>query len=246
MNISLMRKMLVWLVVISFTFVGVTPAFSGSRIIPNGEVKVFKGDELVQVLKQEAPFPKGMRLSTVGKCGVRLQDLYLVANDGCTFGLDGNADRKDLRVEKGLIYFAITEETGQLAFLTPAGDFTTQQVRLNASATGSILKGYLDVGASEAKLGVLEGGSMVVATDGGIQEISTGKQIILALADPIKKDGSKPIASKGADPIEEDDDGIPATYFVGGAAFLGAAGLAIANANRGGGGGPGPASPVNP
>lgn len=246
MRFQFVRKLMVWMVIITFSFAGATPAFSGARIIPDGQVKVFKGQKLVQVLKQEAPFPEGALLTTEGKCGVRLEDFYLVANDGCTFGVEDGLKHKNLRVDKGLIYFAITQQTGKLTFLTPAGSMSTQQVRLNAASDGGVLKGYLDVSDSQVQLGVLEGGSMVVSTDNGDKEIRPGKQITLALADPISEKDKQEMAEKEKDPAVAGEAGgkIPAAYFIGGAAFLGAAAWAATNAIGGGGGTP--ASPVSP
>jgi hypothetical protein len=250
MRYQLARKLMVWTVIITFSIAGATPAFSGARIIPNGKVKVFEGQKLVQELKQEAPFPKGAMLTTEGKCGVRLENFYLVANDGCTFGIVDGVNQINLRVDNGLLYFAVTQHTGQVAFLTPAGVMTSRQVRLDAAADGGVLKGYLEVGDSQVQLGVLEGGSMVVSTDKGVQEIRSGKQVTLALADPISEEDKKAMADEEqtAAAKEEEGDEIPAVYFVGGAALLGAAGYAVYDANRPAGGGPtpGPASRVAP
>ncbi len=242
MRFQFARKLMVWAVILMFTFAGATPAFSGARIIPEGKVKVFEGQKLVQELKQEAPFPEGALLTTEGKCGVRLEDFYLVANDGCTFGVVDGVNQINLRVDQGLLYFAISQHTGQLAFLTPAGVMTTRQVRINAAANGGVLKGYLDVSKSQVQLGVLEGGSMVVSTDKGNQEIRPGKQITVALADPISEEDKKALADKEQAPAGEGAPGgeIPAAYFVGGAALLGGAGYAIYDANRPSGGGPAP------
>ncbi len=259
MRFQLARKLMAWTVIFTFSFAGVTPAFSGARIIPDGKVKVFEGQKLVQELKQEAPFPEGALLTTEGKCGVRLEDFYLVANDGCTFGVVDGVSQINLRVDNGLLYFAITQQTGKVAFLTPAGVMTTRQVRLNAAANGGVLKGYLDVSNSQVQLGVLEGGTMVVSTDKGDQEIRSGKQFTLALADPIsEKDkqemadkdqtpAAKGTASAGAATVGAAGGEIPTAYFIGGAVLLGGAGYAIYDANRGDDdSGPGPASRVAP
>jgi hypothetical protein len=263
MRIQLAQKLLFWIIIITFSFTGVTPAFSGGRIIPDGKVRVYEGETLVQVLKQEAPFPEGALLTTEGNCGVRLADFYLVANDGCTFGIVDGLNRINLRVDSGLLYFAITQKTEQLTFLTPAGLMVTQQVRLNAASDGGVLKGYLDVNDSHVQLGVLEGGTMVVSTDKGNQEARSGKQITLALADPISEDDKKKMAAKGQTPAAQGAattgtattgaalggaaaaiGEIPAVFIDGGAVLLGAASYAVFDANRPTGSGP--ASPVAP
>lgn len=274
MHRQIIRKLIVWMVVLTFFFAGVTPAFSGSRIMPTGSVKVYEGEKLVQVLKQESALPDGALLTTEGKCGVRSEDFYLVADDGCTFSIKDGLNRKDLRVDNGAMYFAITPKTEKLAFITSAGVITTQQVLYNTDANGGIVKGYLDVSGSQVQLGVLEGGSMVVNTAKGDKEILTGKQITLSMADPIKKEGEEELADKkeevvskeGEEAVSAEKEGaifakgeeatsgeegifsdIPATYLVGGAVLVGAAAIGIASAGGGGGGGgPGPVSPASP
>ena len=112
MHRQIIRRLIIWMVVFTFFCVGATPAFSGSRIMPTGSVKVYKGGKLVQVLKQESALPDGAVLTTEGKCGVRSEDFYLVADDGCTFSIIDGRDRKDLQVDNGVVYFAITQKTG--------------------------------------------------------------------------------------------------------------------------------------
>lgn len=264
MRSQIIRKLTVWMVVLTFFFAGVTPAFSGWRIMPTGSVKVYEGGKLVQVLKQESALPDGALLTTEGKCGVRSENFYLVADDGCTFSITDGLNRKDLRVDNGVMYFAITQKTEKLAFITPAGVLTTQQVLCNTDANGGIVKGYLDVSGSQVQLGVLEGGSMVVNTANGDKEILAGKQITLSMADPINKEGEEDADKKEAVDTKEGEEvvsaegeealpaeegllgDIPATYLIGGTVLVGAAALAIAGADGGGGGGPKPTSPAAP
>jgi hypothetical protein len=118
----------------------------------------------------------------------------------------------------------------------------------------------------------LEGGSLVVATASGVQEIRTGNQITLAMADPIKKeDKEKEAVSAEGEEVTSDEEKagatenettaeveeavaggqkiggkIPAAYYIGGSVLAGAIVVGIA-ANQGGGGdSPGPASPASP
>lgn len=272
MHRQIIRKLIVWIVVLTFFFAGVTPAFSGSRIMPTGSVKVYREEKLVQVLKQEAALPDGALLTTEGKCGVRSEDFYLVADDGCTFSIKDGLNQKDLRVDNGAMYYAITKKTGKLAFITPAGVISTQQVLFNADANGGLVKGYVDVSKSQVQLGVLEGGSMVVKTANGEKEILSGKQITLSMAEPIKKKGAKEaadkkkavvpgkgkeaVSGKGKEAVlakgKQKPSGkkgmlgdIPATYLVGGAVLGVAAIVGIANAGSDSST-PAPASPASP
>lgn len=196
MRFQFFNKFTVWLVLGTFFFSTVTPAVSGPRVMPTDTVQVFDGKTLVQVLKKESVLPNGVLLAPKGRCGVRMENLYLVAEDGAVFGIVDDMNKIDLRVDKGLVYFALTRNTGQLAFVTPAGLIFTRQVVLHAAADGGLLKGYLHVKGSQVGLGVLEGGSMLVSTDHGDKKVLTGKQIMLAMADPIKKEDQKELDAK--------------------------------------------------
>lgn len=271
MRIRIIRKIIVWVVVIAFCM-GVTPVFPATRIMPTSSVKVYKGEKLVQVLKKEAALPNGALLTTEGRCGVRSENFYLAADDGCTFSITDGLNRKDLRVDKGVVYFAINQKTDKLAFITPAGDISTQQVRSNADVNGDIVKAYLDVSETNVQLGVLEGGSLVVSTASGVQEIRAGMRITLAMADPIKKEDKEKevVSDEGKEATSEDEkkagaaetettaeaeeavasakgigSKIPAAYYIGGSVLAGAILIGIV-ANQGGGDGSGPASPASP
>lgn len=254
---------MVWVVVITF-FSGMTPAFSGTRILPTGNVKVYRGDKLVQVLKQESALPDGAILAAEGQCGVRSENLYLAVEDGCIFSVINDLRQKYLRVDKGLIYFALNRNTDKLIFVTPAGLMSTQQVRLNAGTNSEILKGYLDVRPSEVKFGVLEGGSIIVETDQGAEEVKSGKQIILAIADPINKkdEGKGDVSTKDKQTTSKQDKGtaegkevatgekaggkIPAVYYLGGSVLAGGIVLGIIANQAGGDDSTGPLSPSSP
>jgi hypothetical protein len=114
---------------------------------------------------------------------------------------------------------------------------------------------------------------LVVATASGVQEIRTGNQITLAMADPIKKeDKEKEAVSAEGEGVASDEEEIagaaeagtaagaeetvaggegiggkiPAAYYIGGSVLAGAIVIGIV-ANQGGGGdSPGPASPASP
>lgn len=272
MGSRIIRKIIVWVVVFAF-FNGVTTAFSGARIMPASSVKVYKEEKLVQILKQESAFPNDALLITEGKCGVRSENFYLAADDGCTFSITDGLDQKNIRVDNGVVYFAINQKTGNVAFITPAGDISVQQIRSNAGINGGIVKGYLDVSGKKVQLGVLEGGSMVVVTDSGVQVIRVGKQLALAMADPIKKEdkegedantaGDAKTFEKGkeASAAETETNAkvgettatggeisgtIPAAYYIGGSLLAGAVVFGVA-ANQGGkDDSPEPTSPASP
>jgi hypothetical protein len=205
-------------------------------------------------------------LTTEGKCGVRSENFYLAVDDGCTFSVTEGGNRKELRVDHGVIYFAVNQMTDKLSFFTPAGDISTQQVRLNADFNRDIVKGYIDVREKMVQFGVLEGGSLVVATASGVQEIRSGNQITLAMDDPLKKDDNqqeavstegegatskKTVTSGNADKALAVGNAVgskvPAAYFVGGSVLAGAAVAGIvANQLEEDDTSPSPASPASP
>jgi len=251
------------LVVCLFTASHALWAMGPSRLLPNGSVKVYRGDQLVSVLSEEAPLPEGFLLAPEGQCGLRMDNLFMVADDGSLFSVATGDGGREFLIRQGTIYFAISGASGPLAFHTPNGIVATQRMILNTSAEGGLLKGYVDATPDGTRIGVLEGGSLVVLTAEGERTIATGRQITLAQADLFgedpaagavdnSQDGSEGNGQEGSDGTpgqeDEDDDRIPAAYFWGGGAAL-VAGIGLAAAGGGGGGGGGfipPASPAAP
>ncbi|MGD9330489.1 MAG: hypothetical protein PVJ53_04200 [Desulfobacterales bacterium] len=229
-------------------------AMGPARILPKGQVKVYRGDQLVSILSEEAPLPEGFLLAPEGPCGLRMDNLYLVGDDGSLFSLAAATHARELQVRRGTIYFAMNSASGPMIFQTPDGDLATQRMILMANGEGGLLKGYLDVTPEGTRLGILEGGRLVVLTADGERTIATGRQITLAQADLFdESQESGPAAEEGAPLVpagspeedsenrageeEDDDDEIPVAYFIGGGAALAAIGAAIAAGGGGGGGG---------
>jgi hypothetical protein len=234
--------------VLALTFSPCLAALSINRIIPDGRVMVEQDGRVVQVLSEEAPFPQGQMLATEGRCGVRLDDFYLVADDRSRFAINDGAGQREVLLEQGTLYFAISRLPGQLVLLTPAGGVTVQQLVLKASGEGGLLKGYMAVSPGHTEIGVLEGGAMVVSTPEGEITITEGRQITLAQANLFNEEGGE----TPAPPEEQDeDDKVPVTYWVlggvgGAAAVAGAVALGTGGSGGGsGGGGGGNSSPVN-
>lgn len=235
---------------LAFCASGPVSAYSLARVMPSGKLSVFRGGQLVQELREEAPLPDGALLRTEGHCAVRLDDLYLVAADGSAFGIDRSGPNRELRLDRGTVYFALADLPGPLTFRTPAGIVTAQQVQLQAAASGGLLKGYLAVTDRGAEIGVLEGGAMVVSTAEGEQVIASGQRILLAQAGLIDTPPAATQETPAEEPAaseEEDDDKIPATYYWVGGGLLAAGGAAaLAGGGGGGGGGGGVIPPVSP
>jgi hypothetical protein len=151
--------------------------------------------------------------------------------------------------------------TGPLAFHTPDGVVTTQRLILNASTEGGLLKGYVDAAPDGTRMGVLEGGTLVVMTPEGEKTIAAGRQITLAQANLFDEEQATGAAGETSqdqeDPTqdaqqEDDTDGIPEAYlwWGGGAlALLIAGAFAIGSGGGSGGGGvfiPPDSSPSSP
>ena len=240
-------------IVLFFVATQALGAMGAGRLLPSGQVKVFRGDQLVSVLSEEAPLPEGVILVPEGQCGMRLDSLFLVADDGSQFSIAGNQNGRELLIRQGTLYFAMSGATGPVAFHTPDGVVITQRMILKASTAGGLLKGYVDAAPDGTRIGVLEGGTLVLMTAEGEKTIEAGRQITLAQANLFDEeqatDGAEAAKeSQKAEPKEEqdDDDEIPAAYFWGAGGLAALAGIGIAAAGGGGGAFIPSASPSTP
>lgn len=214
-------KQTVWLVVVAFALAGTAMAYPVSQIIPRGVVNVYRDGALVDTVRDAAPLPDGALLKTDGLCGVRLENLYLVAEDGSTFSVSQTASQVDLAVGEGKLFFAANPSTGAVVFDTPAGTIPVRQFLIQAAVDGT-LKGFVDVAQGTTTIGVLEGGSMLVATAAGEQRITAGNQITLAQAAGADA-AAAPAAAATGSPSRPTK--IPTEYLIGGA--IGVAALAV-------------------
>lgn len=220
---------------------------SVSRIIPHGTVKVYENDRVVQVLSEEAPFPEGLMLENQGQCAAHLDNFYLVATDQSRFGIHDTAGEFRLVLEQGITYFAFSSLPGNLVFETPDGEFPARDILINASSNGGLIKGYVTTASGKTEIGVLEGGTMVVATHAGDRKIESGRQITVAQALIDDEEQGQAVAEASENQegqpqaqSEEDNEKIPATYYVlGGLAAAGVVAGAVALSGGGGGGGSG-------
>ncbi|MEE4609188.1 MAG: hypothetical protein V2L15_09905 [Desulfobacteraceae bacterium] len=174
-------KQLGMMVAVAFLMASVVQASEAARLLTSAKVNVYRDGQLVQVLKENAPLPEGALLKPEGDCGVRLAYMSLVAREGSAFAVRQDDAGVELGVEAGMVYFAATGAAKKTVFKTPAGLIVAQQMIVRAAADG-VLKGFLQVEAGKATLGVLEGGDMVVSTAEGERVIHAGEQIVLAQA----------------------------------------------------------------
>ncbi len=176
------RKFIILLIV--FMIGQSTIALAGmDRIRPADRVTLWRGDQVIGVYTQEAPLPEGAIISTEGRCGVKLNGLYLVAEDQSVFSINTAGRKINVFVKQGTVYFKTMGERQLLSFVTPNGQIDVQRIRLQVGFGDAALKGYLAVGDTNSEFGVAEGGAMDVLTDDGMMSIGAGQKIILAQAD---------------------------------------------------------------
>ena len=149
------------------------------RIIPGKSASIYRGDQQVDELTSEAPVPEDSLIACHGDCVVGLPDLILAAKDKSIFSLHTEANRRQLFLKQGTVYFALAKLPQPLVFTTPQAIATIRQVRLNAATDGGLLKGYVSATGNSAEIGVIEGGSMLISTEKGETVIISGNRTIL-------------------------------------------------------------------
>lgn len=153
------------------------------RIYPSKKATLYRGDIKMGEYTKEAPLPEGTVISTDGRCAVKLDDLYLVAEDQSVFSINTSNRQRNLFIKHGIIYFKTSSMNRSLAFITPSGPVDVQRIRLQAAANGGVITGFVSVTDKQAELGVAEGGALDVVTEQGPMTIQSGEKIILSQAD---------------------------------------------------------------
>jgi hypothetical protein len=247
-------------VILMFASTGFSAGSSAGRILPKGTVSLFHDHQKIGEFTSEAPLPEDTLMSVQGECGVKLKDLYLVAVDKSLFSVATHTDSRKLTVKSGIVYFALSALPRALVFQTPSGVITTHEVMIKAASSGQSLKGYVLVEEGITRVGVLEGGAMVMMVDDGRpMTIDAGRELRLAQAEIFKEDKEEGKTEEGTPeetPTEEptgtevSTGGVSTTAAVVGGIVLVGAGIGLA---AGGGGGddapppaPPPGSPASP
>jgi len=259
---TLRLKILIVFIILVFTSTGFSAGLPVGRILPKGKVTLFQNNQKIGEFRSEAPLPEGTFLSVQGECGVKLSHMYLLALDQSLFSITTKDSSRTLFVQKGTVYFALSSTPYTLVFQTPDGVITTNDVMLKASSGDQLLKGYVYVEKGITRVGVLEGGSIIVTvTDDKPQVVAAGQELRLAQADIFKEEGKaeegKTEEGKPAETEKTGETGkagktaasggmSTATKVVIGAIAIG--GLAAAAGGGGGGGGdaPPPVSSASP
>ena len=165
-------------------FVGSSFAESNGapQMIPDGKIHVYDDKQKIAEVTAESPLPQGKILKVEGKCGIKMDSLFLVATDKSALIVRTEKRGQELHVKDGKVFFGITAINDPISFFTPKGSVVAQQVMLKASSQSPILEGYVDVSEKEAEIGVISGGSMVISTEDGAITVNEGERFILAQA----------------------------------------------------------------
>jgi|GEM_PF-680473 len=251
-------------VILMFASTGFSAGSSAGRILPKGTVSLFHDNQKIGEFSSEAPLPEDTLMSVQGQCGVKLSDLYLVAVDKSLFSVTTDSDSRRLTVKTGIVYFALSALPRALVFQTPDGVITTREVMLKTASNGQSLKGYVLVEKGITRVGVLEGGTMVMMVDDGRPiTIDAGHELRLAQAEIFKEDKEEGKTEEGAQegapegtpegtPAEEptgtevSTSGVSTTAAVVGGIVLVGAGIGLAAGGGGGGDDGGGGSPASP
>jgi len=140
---NLFIKLLVVLVVTLFSTSGFCAGLNYGRIFPKGKVFIYKDGQKVSEFSKEAPLSNGALIECKGRCGVKLSDLYLVAEDNSVFSVSTDLYSRELYVSKGTVYFAVSTMDRTLVFKTDHGSIVLAQANLG---------GGQPVGAKSAKM----------------------------------------------------------------------------------------------
>ncbi len=224
--------MKVFVVFVSFAFVS---AGFAARIIPSGKVSIIKDGKVVGEFSQEAPLPEGALLRCEAKCAIQLDDVYMVAERNTVFSVSTMADRHDVLVQQGTVYYSLNESSRPLHFDTPAGNASTGDLTM----TEGELRGYVRVVGNETEIGVIGGGSMMLETGSGEIAVLSGKKVTMTLADS----GKTAPAASGQEGMSRN---IKIALGVVGAAVVIGGGIALASIGGGGNGGGGGGSDGSP
>jgi hypothetical protein len=243
------------IIAVGLSFALAIPGFSSelksARIYPAGKITIYSGGQRVGEFSKEAPVPEGFLIAADGRCGVRFEDLYLVAEDRSLFSVTTSANLRKLLIKKGTLYFAVSDMSRSLNFTTPFGTLAVLDILLNAATDRPHLKGYISIKQSGGEIGIIKGGSMIVSTQQGEMMIESGQQITLAQADmdvgaPEELEPSDEEEVKAEESVKDEETAIGKKAgmskntkivlgAVGGAVVIG--GIAALAAGGGGGGG---------
>jgi hypothetical protein len=173
------KPFLMMKVFVVFVFLAFATAGFAARIVPTGMVSIIEDSKVIGEFSQEAPLPEGVLLRCEGNCAVKLDDVYMTVKPKTVFSVSPMADRHDVLVQQGTVYYSLKESSGPLHFDTPAENMTTGDLYM----TDDELRGYVRVVGNDTEIGVLSGGSMMIEIGSDEMVVLSGKKITIVLAD---------------------------------------------------------------
>lgn len=202
-----------------------------SRIIPTEKVTIYKNGKIVGEYTQEAPLPLGHLLSCSGKCGIKYNNLSLVAEDQSLFSIDTRSGKHYIHVEKGTLYFGLSSLPNSIFITTPKGAVSMNQLIVNASAGSQFVEGYIHVDAGSSEIGVIKGGSIKFVTENGQSIVKPGNRLILAMAQIENNTNSNTGNKNKTDSKKKEDDNNKLGWYIAGGAATAAGVWAILENN---------------
>ncbi len=179
---SLLAQAMVVIAFLCFT----APCFAAGpfagRILPTNKVSFYTDGKKVGQYTAEAPLPWDTIVKCEGRTAVRMEQLYVVFEDGSSFVVSKGENGETLDLKSGTAYFALKTLPEGLTFGVPQANVATESMVLNVDTGDQLLRGYVKAGKEESELGVLEGGRLTVRTGEDTQTIMPGQRIILAQA----------------------------------------------------------------
>jgi uncharacterized protein YaiE (UPF0345 family) len=186
---QLAAPMVIAIVCLALATAGFAAGANSARIIPSGKVSIIENSKVIGEFSKEAPLPEGALLRCEAQCTVKMDDLYMVAEPGTTFSVASQATTNELTVQQGTTYYSLSQTSRALQINTPPGDASIKEF----SVTGRELRGYTQVSGSKTEIGVIDGGTMTVATSSGEMVVTPGKQVTIAMVN-----SDPPAAGNGA------------------------------------------------
>jgi len=219
-----------FVVIFVLSIVNLCVAFDAdsSRIIPSEKVTIYQDGKIIGEYTQEAPLPLGYLLSCKGKCGIKYDNLSMVADDRSLFSFDtqSNGTRSNdhlINVKEGILYFRLSSLPGSIFITTPGGAASMNQLLLNASTESQFVEGYIQINAESSEIGVIKGGSIKFVTNNGQAMVKPGNRLILAMAQIDNKTDSEKNNKKDAK--DEDDDNRKLGWYIAGGGAAAAVGI---------------------
>ncbi len=220
----------------AMSFFVATSGFAAGGSVVTGNISVYKGGELVSTLSGQNPIEDGVLFTCQGRCMVKSEGISLIGSDGARIAVDSADDTFNLYIKEGKVDYTITNNSRTITFVTPDGAYSVADVVFDA-ASQSVVKGSVVVDAEGATHISVTEGKLVFATADGMQAVTAGNKIILAVnpdaaAAGAVAGGSEAAAVGGAAAGGATIGGVSMTAVaVAGAVVAGGVAVAIASSN---------------